>query len=215
MARSLLGEILGAAVAICLLAGASALGASPEALLDFNHDGDLWTISPIAAQTEDTLTVIIQIGDTALTAGDAVQFAFRTAVCDTFYGGHTHEYCGVDVFEPSVIGEDWCHWELLDHCGFWLGAGMGCEPPLLDFTVRSGVVLEPGQRYALCRLLAGPSWRPCDRWLDAHFVFWPGGSGWTNRIWFEPAMASVPDDPAACDPPEVRTTWARIKGQFK
>lgn len=214
MTRGLYGCVQ-AAVAIFLLTGGSAQGATNEAFLDFNHDGDLWTIDPIATQSEDTVTVIIQIGDSGMTAGNGVDFAFHTAVCDTFYGGYTHEYCGVDIYEPSVIGADWCNWQILDYCEFMQGVGMGCEPPWLAFTVRSGVVLEPGQRYVLCRLLAGPSWRPCDRWAEAYFAFWPGNAGLTNRIWLEPALASVSEGPVISDSVAVTTTWARIKHQFR
>ena len=203
MTRSRAGRF-GFLVLLAVLS-ATAVSASPHQLfLDFDTDGDLWTINPYAAGVP--VSFIVEIGDDPISPGSGVFLYFELGC----------------YFDPESMEGRNC--AMIDCEPDWGVAGILCDgyvdcPPLADCwdALLMGVLdpsftPQPGERYRI-----GTRWfsgcgggEPCEGAAYLAYGDFAGNPVTSNLIWTE-NPASAPEDEPLTDSP----TWGEVKARFR
>lgn len=191
------------AIFLLLLQGAAApaWGLPHRLFLDFDIDGDLWTIHPYAAAVP--VSLVIEIGDDPIPAGSMVLFYFELGC---YFDPHSMEGrncatldCTPEWGTPGVL------------LGSWLDCPplAGCWDALLTAQLDPAFAPVPGQRYLLGAIeIGGGGGQECETQSYLVYGDFAGVPVESNPIYLN-ATSSVTDDPATGAP-----TWGRVKSLF-
>jgi hypothetical protein len=194
---------------VCLGHSVAMAGSEHILYLDFDHDGDLYTIQQVSHQEIDTVSVIVEIGDGPIYPSGL----WLVPDVDCCTRPLEWPYLGVDF----CYEEDWCNEFLLKNCA-WIGPldptdGDVCTQLSLSAELRPGVPLSPGRRYllgAFClkRIIADECYPTPAGYLRLE-VEGAFGDILSNYVFIGPdAPASVPEEV----PPRGRpVTWGILK----
>jgi hypothetical protein len=192
-------------LALLVASSTVVVSASPNQLfLDFDTDGDLWTINPYASDVP--VSLIVQIGDDPISPGSGVYLFFELGC---YYDPESMEGrncawidCGADWGEPGVLLDSWVDCPPLAAC--WDALLMGYLDPAL--------APQPGERYRLGMLgfgggggsaCAGSSYRVSGECA--------GSMVESNEIWPDNPASAPTEDEGAADP----TSWGGLKARFR
>ena len=180
------------------------VSASPNQLfLDFDTDGDLWTINPYAGDVP--VSLIVQIGDDPISPGSGVYLFFGLGC---YYDPESMEGrncawidCGADWGEPGVLLDSWVDCPPLASC--WEAILMG--------TLNPALAPQPGERYRLGMIGFGGGGGPsCAGSSYRVHGDCAGSEVESNEIWPD-NPASAPEDDEVVDP----STWGGLKARFQ
>jgi hypothetical protein len=203
MARSRAGRF--GFLAFLAVLGATVASASPHQLfLDFDTDGDLWTINPYAADVP--VSLVIEIGDDPIAPGSGVFLYFELGCYfdPQWMEGRNCAMidCAPAWCTPGVLGDCWVDCPPLADC--WDAILMGALDP--------GFTPLPGERYRLGTLsIWGSGDETCAGAAYRAFGDFAGAQVVSNDIWMEnPASA-----PEADEPGDASRTWGDVKARFR
>jgi hypothetical protein len=203
MTRSRAGRL--GFLAFLAVLSATAVSASPHQLfLDFDTDGDLWTINPHAAGVP--VSLIVQIGDDPISPG-AGAFLYFELGCYFDPQSMEGRNCAMIDCDPA-----WCAPGVLSDCWVDCPPLADCWDAILMGVLDPGFPPQPGERYRIGTLGIGQVGdEACDGSSYSAFGDFAGNEVHSNYIWMEnPASAPETDEPGDTSP-----TWGEVKARFR
>jgi hypothetical protein len=166
--------------------------------LDFDTDGDLWTINPYAANVP--VSLVIEIGDDPIPAGSDVFLMFDLGCYFDPQGMENHNCAQIDC------DSDWGTPGILQDCWVDCPPLADCWDALLMARIDPAFAPVPGERYRIgtCQIY-GSGGAPCEGASYCAFGNFAGAEVISNSIWFN-ATCSVSE--------EKLPTWGSIKALF-
>jgi len=184
--------------------GTAAASANPHQLfLDFDTDGDLWTVNPYAAGVP--VSLIIQIGDDPVTPGSGV-FLYLDLGCYYDWQGMEERNCAMIDCDPA-----WGTSGILGDCYVDCPPVAECWDAILMGGLDPGFVPQPGERYLLgTRSIYEFGDETCDGAAYLASGDFAGSQVVSNFIWLGEASAV----PEADEPADPSPTWGEVKVRF-
>jgi hypothetical protein len=191
-------------LSLIVLAPVAASARPHQLFLDFDIDGDLWTINPYPAAVP--VSLVLEIGDDPIQTGADVFLYFELGCYydpESMEGRNCAGFdCNPEWGTPGVLQNGWVDCPPLADC--W--------DPLLMAIFDPAFAGQPGERYLLgTRYLGCGGGENCDG-ASYHAWGYIAGTEVTSNAVGPEAPSSVPDIEA---PPVASPTWGAMKALFR
>jgi hypothetical protein len=192
-------------LSLAVLAPITASAVPHQLFLDFDIDGDLWTINPYPAAVP--VSLVIQIGDDPIPTGADVFLYFELGCYFDPESMEGRNCASIDC------APEWGAPGVLQYCWVDCPPLADCWDPIMMANFDPAFVPQPGERYLL-----GTRYLGCgggDQCAGASYYAWghvAGSEVTSNRVGGD-APSSVPEEGET--PPVASPTWGAMKALFR
>ena len=179
-----------------------ALAADNQLFLDYNRDGDLWTIEDRSLADVDTVTLILEFRE--VPPNFRFQLTYETDCGVVTYGDDSQYVLSARIAWSDEVG---CNEEIVTDCEWQpqvCNHDCSCYNPAINMRMYDDQPIFPNRRYELAKFVITRGSHGTEGRIRVVSLPWSGDELASNDVWIGSTVSPV-----------EQTTWGTVKSRFR